>query len=90
MYQTAKGGRIFCPLEESARTVYTATPKFAQQLSHQYSQGNVRAVCRDLKENHHRSIAKATVQNIADWVGRIACAQEAYWEYELPVIDVPY
>ena len=89
VYQTAKGGRIFCPLEDSARTVYTATPKFAQQLSHKYSQGNVRAVCRDLKENHNRSIAKATVQNIADWVGGIACAQEEHWEYELPVINAP-
>jgi hypothetical protein len=89
VYQTAKGGKIFCPLEDSARTVSTATPKFAQQLSHKYSQGNVRAVCRDLKENHNRSIAKATVQNIADWVGSIACAQEEHWEYELPVIDTP-
>ena len=89
VYQTAKGGKIFCPLEDSARTVYSATPKFAQQLSHKYSQGNVRAVCRDLKENHNRNIAKATVQNIADWVGSIACAQEEHWEYELPVIDEP-
>ncbi len=89
VYQTAKGGKIFCPLEDSARTVYSATPKFAQQLSHKYSQGNARAVCRDLKENHNRSIAKATVQNIADWVGSIACAQEKHWEYALPVIDEP-
>ena len=89
VYQTAKGGKIFCPLEDSARTVYSATPKFAQQLSHKYSQGNVRAVCSDLKENHNRSIAKATVQNIADWVGSIACAQEDHWEYALPVIDAP-
>jgi hypothetical protein len=89
VYQTSKGGKIFCPLEDSARTVYSATPKFAQQLSHKYSQGNARAVCLDLKENHNRSIAKATVQNIANWVGSIARAQEEHWEYALPVIDEP-
>ena len=89
VYQTAKGGKIFCPLENSARTVYAATPKFAQQLSHKYSQGNARAVCLDLKENHNRSIAIGTVQNIADWIGSIACAQEEHWEYELPIIDTP-
>jgi len=89
VYQSSKGGKIYCPLEDSARTVYTATPKFAQQLSHKYAQGNVRAVCQDLKENHHRVIAKSTVQNITDWVGSLACAKEEEWDYELPTIDEP-
>lgn len=89
VYQTAKGGRIFCPLEDSARTVYAASPRFAQQLSHKYAQGNANAVCMDLKENHNRTIAKATVQNIADWVGGIACAKEEQWEYTLPLIEAP-
>ena len=80
VYQTAKGGQIFCPLENSARTVYSATPKFAQQLSHKYAQGNATAVCTDLRENHNRTIAKGTVQKIADWIGGIACAQEEHWE----------
>jgi hypothetical protein len=69
--------------------VYSATPKFAQQLSHKYAQGNAKAVCTDLRENHNRHIAKATVQNIADWVGGIACAQEEHWEYALPVLQEP-
>lgn len=89
VYQTSKGGKIFCPLEDKARTVYAATPKFAQQLSHKYAQGNAKAVCTDLRENHNRRIAKATVQNIADWVGGIACAQEEHWEYALPVLHEP-
>jgi hypothetical protein len=89
VYQTSKGGEIFCPLEDSARTIFAATPKFAQQLSHKYSQGNAYSVCADLSENHNRFIAKSTVQNITDWVGSIACAQEEKWDYELPELNEP-
>ncbi len=89
VYQTAKGGKIVCPLEEGAHTIYSATPKFAQQLSYKYAQGNATAVCHDLKENHNRSISKGTVQNIADWVGSIAIAQEEHWDYALPLLEEP-
>ena len=89
VYQTSKGGKVFCPLEDSARTIFAATPKFAQQLSHKYSQGNAYSVCADLKENHNRPIAKSTVQNVTDWVGSIACAQEEKWDYELPELNEP-
>lgn len=89
VYQSSKGGKIFCPLEDSARTIFSATPKFAQQLSHKYSQGNAYSVCTDLSENHNRHIAKSTVQNITDWVGSIACAQEEKWDYELPELNEP-
>lgn len=89
VYQSSKGGKVFCPLEDSARTIYAATPKFAQQLSHKYSQGNANSVCSDLKANHNRLIAKSTVQNVTDWVGSIACAQEENWDYAPPEIDEP-
>ena len=89
VYQTSKGGRIFCPLEASAGTILTATPRFAQQLTHKYSQGHANSVCADLSDNHNRPIAKSTVQNITDWVGGIACAQEEHWDYALPEIDAP-
>ncbi|MCK5190049.1 MAG: ISKra4 family transposase [Methylococcales bacterium] len=89
VYQTSKGGKVFCPLEDSARTIFAATPKFAQQLSHKYSQGNANSVCSDLKENHNRSIAKSTVQMVTDWVGSIACAQEEAWDYAPPECDEP-
>ena len=89
VYQSSKGGKIFCPLEDSAHTIYAATPKFAQQLSHKYSQGNAQSVCTDLRDNHNRSIAKSTVQNITDWVGSISCAQEEKWTYELPQLNDP-
>ena len=85
--QTSKGGRIYCPLEAAARIIRQATPRFAQQLSHKYAQTHVHAVCADLRENHGRQIAASDVQNVADWVGSIAEAQEAHWEYAPPDLD---
>ena len=87
VYQTSKGGRIDCPLEAAARIIRHATPRFAQQLSHKYAQTHVHAVCADLRENHGRQIAASYVQNVADWVGGIAEAQEAHWEYAPPDLD---
>jgi len=88
VYQTSKGGRIYCPLETAARIIRHATPRFAQQLSHKYAQNNVNAVCQDLWDNHRRKIAASYVQNVADWVGAIACAKEEPWEYATPRLDV--
>jgi len=87
VYQTSKGGRIHCPLEAAARIVRHATPRFAKQLSHKYAQTNVNGVCQDLWENHRRKIAASYVQNVADWVGGIACAKEERWEYAMPQLD---
>lgn len=58
-------------------------------MSHKYSQGNANSVCLDLKNNHNRIIAKSTIQNVTNWVGSIATAQEEKWEYELPELDEP-
>jgi hypothetical protein len=89
VYQTSRGGRIYCPLEHQARIVRGATPLFASQLSHKYSQLNVRAVQRDLAQNHGRTVATSYIQNVADWVGSIATAKEETWEYALPPLDAP-
>jgi hypothetical protein len=87
VYQTSKGGRIYCPLEHHARIVRGATPKFAQQLSHKYANMNAPAVCRDLEDNHHRNIAHSYLQDVSDWVGGIAQAKEELWEYAIPPLD---
>ena len=57
VYQSPKGGRIYCPLEHNARIIRNATPKFAQQISHKYAVMNAPSVCLDLQANHHRKIA---------------------------------
>lgn len=87
VYQTTKGGKIYCPLEDKARIIRNATPKFAKQISHKYSNMNASAVCRDLEENHHRKIAHSYLQDVSDWVGSIAQAKEEKWKYYTPDID---
>ena len=84
VYQTSRGGRIYCPLEHQGRIVRGATPLFASQISHKYVQLNVSAVQTDLEQNHGRKLARSYIQNVAEWVGNIATAKEENWEYELP------
>ena len=76
VYQSWRGGRIYCPLEHQARIIRGATPRFASQLSHKYAQLNVRAVQTDLEQNHGRKVARSYIQHVAEWVGNIAAAQE--------------
>lgn len=87
VYQSAKGGRIYCPLEQNARIIRNATPKFAQQISHKYAVMNAPSVCQDLKENHHRKIAHSYLQDVGDWVGSIAQAKEEVWTYDTPPLE---
>lgn len=89
VYQSSRGGRIYCPLEQGARIVRGATPRFASQLSHKYAQLNVRAVQADLEQNHGRTVAASYIQNVAEWVGSIALAKEEDWEYTMPALDAP-
>lgn len=84
VYQSPKGGRIYCPLEHNARIIRNATPKFAQQISHKYAVMNAPSVCLDLQVNHHRKIAHSYLQDVGDWVGSIAQAKEEVWEYATP------
>ena len=89
VYQSSRGGRIYCPLEHQARIVRGATPLFASQISHKYAQLNVRAVQTDLEQNHGRKVAASYIQNVAEWVGNIATAKEEDWEYEMPGLERP-
>lgn len=84
VYQTSSGGKIYCPLEVKANIIQGATPKFAKQISHKYSTMNAPTVCRDLAENHHRTISHSYVQDVTEWVGSIAQAKEEVWEYDTP------
>lgn len=86
-YQSSKGGEIYCPLEEKAHIIRRATPKFAQQISHKYSNMNAPAVRNDLIENHHRKVAHSYLQDVSEYVGAIAQAKEEVWEYALPELD---
>jgi len=87
VYQPSSGGQTYCPLEQNARIIRSATPRFAQQISHKYANLNAPAVCCDLADNHHRKIAHSYVQDVADWVGGIASAKEEVWEYDTPTLN---
>ena len=62
VYQTSQGGKIYCPLESSARIIQGATPKLAKILSHKYSNLSAPSVAEDLKENHRREITVSYLQ----------------------------
>ena len=87
VYQSSKGGKSYCPLENNAQIIRGATPKFAQQISHKYVNMNAPAVCQDLNENHHRKIAHSYLQDVSDWVGSIAQAKEEVWDYATPKLN---
>jgi hypothetical protein len=87
VYQTAKGGRTYCPLEVNARIIQAATPKFAKMIASKYADAGVTRVNKDLAENHNRQIAKSYIQNVAELVGSIAIAKEEIWEYQIPQLD---
>ena len=89
VYQSSQGGKHFCPLEQAARIIQTATPKFAKVVSWKYAEhGSVR-VQEDLKENHGVDIARSHLKKLGDIVGSIAQAKEEHWEYAVPKLEKP-
>ncbi len=89
VYQTSEGGKTFCPLEESARLVLNATPRFAKLVSYKYAEAGADAVVADLLECQHRKISKRYVKSLGDIVGAYAVAKEETWSYALPQFEHP-
>jgi len=87
IYQTSKGVKTYCPLEDNAQIIRGSTPKFAKQISHKYSNMNAPSVCADLQENHHRKISHSYLQEVTNWVGGIAQAKEETWKYDNSILE---
>jgi hypothetical protein len=87
VYQGALGGRGHCPLEENARIITTATPRFAKTVSSKYADIGGARVQKDLESNHGRKVSKSHIQKICDVVGSIASVKEDSWNYRLPSFD---
>ena len=87
VYQTSEGGKTFCPLEEDARMILNATPKFAKLVSYKYAEAGADAVVNDLRECHHRKISNRYVKSLGDTVGEYAVAKEETWNYALPKFE---
>jgi len=89
VYQSSKGGRIFCPLESAARIINGATPRFAKILSNKYAKMCAPEVVDDLESNHGRHVTLRYLQNVSESVATIAQVKEEAWEYHTPEIEVP-
>ena len=84
VYQSSKGGKTFCPLEQWARILLKATPRYAQQISHKAAEMASTQVAKDLAINHNRNIPRSYIKNISDAVGAIVQTKEEKWSYKTP------
>ena len=89
VYQTTKGGKTFCPLDDRARIITSSTPKLAQMLSYKYASLSAVEVADDLSKNHGRKTIPSFVKQTAEMVASIAQATEESLEYEVPVQSDP-
>jgi hypothetical protein len=89
VYQSSKGGKTFCPLEQNARIVVTSTPRFAKQISHKFANNASVQTQRDFETNHNRKVARSYLQNVAEAVGTVAIAKEEDWKYEPKDLEKP-
>jgi len=87
VYQSAGGGKTYCPMERNARIIVTSTPMFAKQITSKMCYGAGAEVQRDLLENHGRGVALSYIQRLSEAVGSIVQAQEESENYEPPKID---
>jgi len=89
VYQNSKGGRVYVPLEHSARLALNSTPRYSQIVAGKYARFGADAICEDLLECNGRDISRNYAKKLSDFVGCIAQCYESQWEYDLPEFDKP-
>lgn len=89
VYQTAQGGKTYCPLENAARLILNATPRWAKIVSYKYASFGADSVVDDLRECNGRTLSNRYCKMLGDAVGTFATAKEECWDYELPQFDRP-
>ena len=82
VYQPSEGGDTFCPLDDSARIIRSATPKLAKMIANKYSRDSADEVKADFMANHGRPLSRGHIQEIADHVGAMAIEKASSWRYE--------
>ena len=87
VYQGNQGGKTYCPLEDRARLVLNATPKYAKTISFKYAEIGAEKVVADMRETTRRAISVRYVKMLGDAVGMMALAKEETWEYSLPKFE---
>jgi len=84
VYQTSAGGKIYCPLDERARIIRGATPRFGKMISNKYARMNANECCSDMFENHGTKVTLSYLQNLAEYAASLAQLEEQPWTYHLP------
>jgi len=87
VYQSSKGGKTFCPMEQDARIILTSTPRFSKMVSNKIAYGATTVVQKDLLENHGRKIARSYLSATSNAVASIVQAKEENWHYETPIFE---
>lgn len=87
VYQSAEGGQTFCPLDNAARIIRSATPKLAKMIANKYTRNSADEVKADCLDNHGRSLSRGHIQDVADEVGAIAITKEQSWRYAPDVAE---
>lgn len=81
VYQSAEGGNTFCPLDDSARVIRSATPKLAKMVANKYTRSSADEVKDDFQDNHGRDLSRGHIQSIAEDVGNMAILKQESWRY---------
>ena len=89
VYQTSGGGKTYCPLENDARLILNATPRWAKVVSYKYASFGADSVVNDLRECNGRTVSNRYCKMLGDAIGTFAAAKETSWNYELPKFDRP-
>jgi hypothetical protein len=85
VYQSNAGGSTFCPLDNDARIINSATPKLAKMVSSKYSESCADHIIKDLSQNHGRHLSKHYIQTLSQSVGKLILEKKG-WNYD---VDVP-
>ena len=84
VYQHSGGGATYCPLDDRAGTVLSATPKFARMIASKYADFGSSRVQEDMAVNHGRLFSRGYVSNLAEAVASIAESLSEQTVYRLP------
>jgi hypothetical protein len=85
IYQSANGGKTYCPLENGARIIVGTTPIFAKQVSSKYSDLSAKRVQIDFRDNHARNISREYIRRISQAVGLFIDSKVDKWSYTPPI-----
>jgi hypothetical protein len=81
-YQTAEGGRTFCPLEHNARICGSATIGLSQIIASKHVSLSGRELLLDLQRSHQLEISLSTLQDLTYQLGERALGKEEHWTYK--------